>query len=351
MPDRDSGSLRMYEMLKAMRELGCRVSFVADNGQHPDYYARLTQSLGVEVLHEPYISPLSVAITRYGPNFNVVILSRAPVALKYVDLAKKHMPEAKLVFDTVDLHFLRQQREAEIASDEELIRVAGEMKAAELDIIAKADVTLVVSPHERSLLETEAPRAQVQVLSNIHEPAPGSRSFADRHGIVFIGGFRHAPNADAVLWYATEILPLLRAQSRGFKTTIIGSDVPETIRQFAADDFVIAGFVPDVEPLFNAARIAIAPLRYGAGVKGKVNLAMQYGVPVVATTCSIEGMNLVEGTDVLVGDDAAAFANAIVRLYDDEKLWSQLREGGLGNIRQWFSREHARRVLQNVLDL
>ena len=351
MPDRDSGSLRMYEMLKAMREMGCRVSFVADNGQHPDYYARLTQSLGVEVLHAPFVSPLSTAITRYGGDFNVIILSRCTVAMKYVDLAKRHMPEAKLVFDTVDLHFLRQQREADVAQDAEMIRAAGEMKTVELATMAKSDVTLVVSPHERNLLEVEAPRAQVLVLSNIHEPTPGSRAFAERDGIVFIGGFRHAPNLDAVLWYANEVLPRLRAQGRGIRTTIIGSDVPESIRQLAAEDFVIAGFVPDVAPLFDAARIAIAPLRYGAGVKGKVNLAMQFGVPVVATSCSIEGMNLAAEADVLVGDDAAAFANAIERLYDDEQLWVQLREGGLENIKRWFSRDHARRVLKNVLDL
>ena len=351
MPDRDSGSLRMYEMLKAMREMGCRVSFVADNEQHPDYYARLTQSLGVEVLHAPFVSPLSAAITRYGADFNVIILSRCTVAMKYVDLAKRHMPESKLVFDTVDLHFLRQQREADVAQDAELIRAAGEMKTVELEIIAKSDVTLVVSPHEKSLLELEAPRAQVLVLSNIHEPTPGSRPFAERDGIVFIGGFRHAPNVDAVLWYASEVLPRLRARGRGIRTTIIGSDVPEGIRQLAAKDFVIAGFVPDVAPLFDAARIAIAPLRFGAGVKGKVNLAMQFGVPVVATSCSIEGMNLAAGADVLVGDDAAAFANAIERLYDDEQLWLQLREGGLENIKRWFSRDHARRVLKNVLDL
>ncbi|MEO8100985.1 MAG: glycosyltransferase [Betaproteobacteria bacterium] len=351
MPDRDSGSLRMYEMLKVMRELGCRISFVADNGQHPEQYARLTQSLGVEVLHAPFVTPLSAAITRYGDDFDVVVLSRALVAVKYVDLVKKRMPEAKLIFDTVDLHFLRQKREADIAGDAKLIRAADEMKAMELGIIAKADVSLVVSPYERSLLEIDAPRAHVQVLSNIHEPAPGPKPFAVRHGLVFIGGFRHAPNVDAMLWYATEVLPLLRARRIGIRTTVIGSDVPRNILQLAADDFLIAGYVPDVEPIFNEARIAIAPLRYGAGVKGKVNLAMQFGVPVVATSCSVEGMNLTAGEDVLVADDAAAFADAIEILYDDERLWSQLREGGLKNIRHWFSRDHARGVLKNLLDL
>ena len=237
-----------------------------------------------------------------------------------------------------------------MAEDTMLMSAAAEMKATELNIIARADVTLVVSPFERSILDVEAPQAQVQVLSNIHEPSPGTRPYAERRGLVFIGGFRHAPNVDAMLWYATEVLPLLRAHGSEFRTTVIGSDVPQSILQLASDDFVIAGYVPDVEPLFNEARIAIAPLRYGAGVKGKVNLAMQFGVPVVATSCSVEGMNLIVGKDVLVGDDATAFANAIMQLNNDELLWSQLRAGGLENIRRWFSRDHARRVLTHVLD-
>ncbi|HEX4859236.1 MAG TPA: glycosyltransferase family 4 protein, partial [Usitatibacteraceae bacterium] len=159
------------------------------------------------------------------------------------------------------------------------------------------------------------------------------------------------PNVDAMLWFAGEVLPLLRQSQAGIRTTVIGSDVPDSVRHFAAEDFVVAGFVPDVEPLYNAARIAIAPLRYGAGVKGKVNLAMQFGVPVVATSCSIEGMNLADGRDVLKADSPREFADAVLRLYGDEALWMKLRQGGIDNIAQWFSRANARRALKNVLDL
>jgi O-antigen biosynthesis protein len=351
MPDRDSGSLRMYEMLKIMRELGCRVSFVADNKQHPEQYARLTQSLGVEVLNPPFVPSARAAVSVYGADFDVAMISRASVAAGVIDDVKRHMPQAKIIFDTVDLHFLRQQREAELAgSTTALVAAAATMKL-ELNVIAKSDVTLVVSSFERDLLTSEAPRSQVHILSNIHEPSPGSRLFAERSGVVFIGGFRHSPNVDAMIWYATEVLPLLRASGVGIRTTVIGSDVPENVQVFATDDFVIAGYVPDVEPLFNDARVAISPLRYGAGVKGKVNLAMQFGVPVVATACSVEGMNLAAGKDVLVGNDAAAFADSIVTLYGDERLWLQLRQGGLENIKRCFSRDKARAVLRHVLDL
>src|SRR5213075_2962088 len=157
--------------------------------------------------------------------------------------------------------------------------------------------------------------------------------------LVFIGGFRHPPNTDAVLWYASEILPRVRDKLPGVKTYIVGSDVPSTIRKLAAHDFVVTGYVPDIAPYFTACRVSISPLRYGAGVKGKINLAMSYGVPVVATTSSIEGMYLTPGFDVLTGDTPAEFADAIVRLYHDRELWEKVAAGGRDNIRRYFSRD------------
>ena len=177
------------------------------------------------------------------------------------------------------------------------------------------------------------------VLSNMHELKPRGKSFAERKGLVFIGGFRHPPNTDAMLWYAREILPRLREKLPGVRTYVVGSDVPPTIKKLAAEDFIVTGYVPDITPLFTGCRVSISPLRYGAGVKGKINLAMSYGVPVVATKSSIEGMHLTPGSDVLVGDDPEAFADAVARVYNDEQLWESLAAGGRENIRTHFSHE------------
>ena len=221
----------------------------------------------------------------------------------------------------------------------------------ELALIRKADVTLVVSPTERALLEELLPGARVMVLSTIHELLPMGKPFAEREGLVFIGGFQHPPNADAVLWYAREILPLLRERLPGVRTIIVGSQVPAPIKALAAPDFVIAGYVPDVAPYFNGCRISISPLRYGAGVKGKINLAMSYGLPVVATTASIEGMHLSSGEDVLTADTPTEFADAIVRLYHDRELWEKLAAGGRENIRRYFSRDVARSAITRLIAL
>ena len=218
-------------------------------------------------------------------------------------------------------------------------------------MIRKADVTLVVSTVEQKLLHELLPESRVMILSNIHEPVDGGKAFAEREGLVFIGGFQHPPNSDAVLWYAQEILPLVRAQLPGVKTYIVGSKVPATIRALACDDLIVTGYVPDVTPYLNGCRVSIAPLRYGAGVKGKVNSAMSHGLPVVATSTSVEGMHLKNEEDVLVADDPVAFADAIVRAYRDETLWRRLSAGGVDNIRRHFSRDVARKAVKRLMAL
>jgi len=260
-------------------------------------------------------------------------------------------PNSLVVFDTVDLHFLREERLAELEGSAVGKSDARARRDEELALIAKADVTLVVSDVEQALLQQLAPASRVMVLSNIHEPVPGGKPFAERDGLVFIGGFQHPPNTDAVLWYAREILPRVRAQLPGVPTYIVGSKAPSPIKALAAEDFIITGYVPDVAPYFSGCRVSIAPLRYGAGVKGKVNLAMSWGLPVVATTPSIEGMHLADGEDVLIADDPEAFANAIARLYRDEVLWARLAAGGLANIRTHFSRDVARSAITRLIAL
>ena len=103
------------------------------------------------------------------------------------------------------------------------------------------------------------------------------------------------------------------------------------------------------KPCSTDCRISLAPLRYGAGIKGKINQSLSRGLPVIATPCAAEGMFLADGEDVLVADDAQGFADAVLRLYGDRELWQRLRHGGLENTRRHFSRETARQVLRDWL--
>jgi O-antigen biosynthesis protein len=350
-PDQDAGSMRMEQILGLLVELHCKVTFVADNLEYRQPYVGTLQQLGVEVQFSPYARSIPHLLGARGGEFDVVMLSRHYIAIKHIGTLRSFAPRALIVFDTVDLHFLREERLADL-NDSHTARIAAIAKRdEELALIRKASVTLVVSTVEQELLNRLAPESRVMILSTIHELVAGGKAFADREGLVFIGSFRHPPNVDAVLWYAAEILPRIRERLPGVKTYIIGSDPPSTIRSLAADDLVITGFVADVATYFTDCRVSVSPLRYGAGVKGKVNLAMSYGMPVVATTPSIEGMHLQPEGDVLVADDPEAFADAVARAYGDEALWTRLAEGGRENIRAHFSRDMARAALVRMLAL
>jgi GT2 family glycosyltransferase/glycosyltransferase involved in cell wall biosynthesis len=350
-PDQDSGSLRTQAILEILTSLQCKVTFVADNLEYRQPYVSDLQRRGVEVLFSPYVESIPALLDRRGDEFEMVVMARHYIAVKHIDTVRTFAPEALFVFDTVDLHFLREERLAELEDSVTAKAAARAKRSEELALIGRADVTLVVSPVEQTLLEQLLPAARVMVLSNIHELLPGGKPYAEREGLLFIGGFQHPPNTDAVLWYAREILPRVREALPGVKTVIVGSQVPGPIKALAADDFIVAGYVPDVAPYFCGARISIAPLRYGAGVKGKVNLAMSYGLPVVATPPSIEGMHLSPGEDVLAASTAADFAAAIVALYRDEALWERLAAGGRENIRRHFSRDVARSAITRLIAL
>jgi GT2 family glycosyltransferase/glycosyltransferase involved in cell wall biosynthesis len=350
-PDQDAGSMRMQQIIEILVDLGCKVTFAPDNLEYRQPYVSTLQQLGVEVEFHPYMRSISILLGTRGDEFDIVMLSRHYVAARHIDAVRVFAPHALLVFDTVDLHFLREERLAELNASATAKRTAEAKRNEELALIRKADMTLVVSPFEKTLLESLVPGAQVALLSTIHEALDDDKPFAARQGLLFVGGFRHPPNTDAVIWYGKEVLPRLRQRLPGVKTYVAGIDPPPSISALAAEDFVIAGHVPDLTPYLTGCRLSVSPLRYGAGVKGKVNHAMSYGLPVVGTTPSIEGMHLTPGVDVLVADDAQSFVEAIVRAYHDEALWTELSKAGRANIRRHFSREVARGALSRIMAL
>jgi GT2 family glycosyltransferase/glycosyltransferase involved in cell wall biosynthesis len=348
---RDSGSLRLLNIMRLLRELGWRVSFMADNrSATPDEIDSLG-CVGVHVLCKPWSPSLATWLRRECRSLDAVMLCRHYVAAPNIDLIRRLAPHAKVIFDTVDLHFLREQRAAEHTDNQALAHQAETSRRRELALISSCDVTLVVSPVEQALLAQALPQAHVELLSNVHEIHGRKTDYAVRNGLVFVGGFAHPPNVDAVDWLTTEIYPRIRAQRSEIALHLIG-DMPEAARfRHASPGIHIHGRVAELAPWMDGCRIALAPLRYGAGVKGKVNMAMSHGLPVVATGIAAEGMQLRDGDDILLADDADSFAAAVLRLYDDEMLWNRLSDGGLENVRQHFSFEAARSTLRRVLPI
>ncbi len=336
-PDQDAGSVRTWRLIKVMQEMGCKVTFVAANlEQREPYHAQLQQE-GVEVLYAPYVRSIEELLKERGAEFDIVILARYYIASRYIDAVRRHAPRALLVFDTIDLHYLRNRRLAQLEKNASLAQGAEAIYRHEVDCIQRCDVTWVVSEVERDILAREVPRACVLVQTMIHPPAPARAGFAEREGLLFLGGFRHPPNVDAARHLAREIVPRLRKRLPGVTTYLVGSNAPKTVLELASPGLDVVGFVPDLAPWFERCRVSVSPLRYGAGIKGKVNHAMSHGLPVVAT--------------VLVADDADAFVDAVVRLYGDAALWNRLSAAGIANVERHFSTEVAARGLERLFEI
>lgn len=349
-PDKDSGSVRMVNLMRLLVADGWKVAFLPENRQYLPRYTSDLQQLGVEALYLPWIADVPGWFAEHGPHLDAVILSRHYVASAFLPLVEAYAPRARRIFDTVDLHYLREERAAGVAGgDPELARLAADTKRAELALMRACDLTLVVSPVEQALLAAEVPEARVEVLSNVHEVAGRGRGFDGRRDLWFVGGFQHPPNVDAVRWFVAEVWPQVRAELPDARFHVVGSKMPESMRALAGDGVEIHGHVADLSPFLDGCRVSVAPLRYGAGVKGKVNQAMAHGQPVVATPMAVEGMHLVDGEEVLVADTPAAFAAAVVRLYRDEALWDRLSLAGVANVARHFSFDAARAALARVL--
>ena len=349
-PDHDSGSVRLCNILRLLRQDGHAVTFFADNRAWVERYTPALQQMGVEVLWHPHLSDPVSWFEHNGARLDLVFVSRHYIASNYVGLVRRHAPRATLAFDTVDLHYLREQRAADLADSADMARAAEKTREQELRLIRECDVTLVVSPVEKELLAKDAPGARVEVLSNVHEIFGCRRSFSERADIMFIGGYQHPPNVDAAIWFATQIMPRVRAEIPELVFHLIGSKAPAEVKALGTlPGVAFHGFVEDIEPFLDGCRLAVAPLRYGAGVKGKVNMSMSYGQPVVATPIAIEGMYAEPGRDVLVAEAPEEFAAQVVLAYRDPALWTRLSDSGIANVERHFSFDSARDALRRLL--
>ncbi len=348
-PDRDSGSVRLVNLVRLLRQEGAHVVFMPANRSADGAYTEALQQLGVECWHAPCAQRAPAWLLEHGPRFDAAMVCRHYVASEFFPLLRQYAPQARLLFDTVDLHYLRERRAAELGGSALAMRGAQRTRRLELALVDAADTTFVVSESERAVLAQDAPNARVQVLSNLHQPGADGPGWAQRRDLLFVGGFRHPPNVDAVQWFVGEVWPRIHRVRPDLQFHSIGGDVPAVIQSLASVPGVrIHGHVPDLQPWLDGCRISVAPLRYGAGVKGKVNQAMAHGVPVVATTPAVEGMHLRDGRDVLVADDAQAFADAVLQLDADEALWNGIAAHGRDNVARHFSLDAARDVVRDA---
>lgn len=349
MPEHDtnSGDLRMYSVLQLLRSMLWNVTYFPANCVVNEPYATDLRRRGIEVARQPFREFLS---QRRG-YYDVVLLSRINVAERYIDMVHLLSPESAVIVDFPDLESVRMSRYAKLVGDKGKALESERVWLKELELARKADLVLAITEIEQNQLIKRDRELRVKVLPNVHEIGSKGLSFDERRGLLFVGGFEHQPNVDAVQFLVNEILPLVRRHLPDIELIIAGSKMPLAIRSLQLDRVRVLGYVQDLTHLLRSCRVFVAPLRYGAGLKGKVGMAMASGLPVVTSSIGAEGIRADTGRLMLVEDDPKEFAKCVVQLYTNRRLWAILQRNARAYAKRSYSHEVVRQDLSEILEM
>ena len=349
-PDMDCGSIMLKHYIQMLYEFGFDICFIPE--ENFLYYGRYTTDLetsGIECLYNPYHSSVKNYLQKNGNNLDLVLISRAPVAIKYIDDIKKYAPSARIIFNTVDLHFLREERKASLQllqlSKAQLLK----SRTEEISIMRKADQTILVSEYEKNVIKIIDQDVKTTVIPIPSEIPGRTYGFGQRKDILFLSGFQHDPNVDAVLYFVKNIWHLISSRLPGVNFLIAGSNMPDEISGIQGENIKILGYIPNLDDVYSTCKLSVAPLRYGAGVKGKVVTSLGFGVPCVCTGIAAEGMNLAHQETILIADTPEDFAESIFQIYTNQALWEKLSDNGLVFVSERFSTRIVKEKLRNLL--
>ena len=358
-PDKTSSSVRLAAMCKLIREEGWGIVFISDV-ERSSYHWVLEDTERDLPKYENALSAIDISCfygidtARYilenaGSSFDLVILCYPEIMHKYAPIVRAFAPLARLAYDTVDLHGLRFAREAEIKKDPDIVEKANYYEKIERAGFSVADIVIAITPDESRQIIARCETAEPIIVPNIHSLGDAGNLYEERRGLLFIGHYLHTPNEDAVCHFVRDIYPLIEKHAGDIEFTIIGSSITEKVRQLAQTSVYPVGYVEDPIPYFDRARVFVAPLRYGAGMKGKIGQALSLGLPIVTTSIGAEGMELENERNVLIADDPCAFAAAVLRLYHDRELWNRLSAAGREHILTNFSESTAKPAIVSML--
>lgn len=354
MYDKDAGSRTVFQYIKLFVDYGYHVKFIGDNFYQHQPYTETLQQMGVEVLYGPYYAAhWNDWLAENGDKIGFAFLNRPHISVKYIDEIRRKTP-AKIIYYGHDLHFLREQREYELLKDKSILKSAEEWRRRELSLMRRADISYYPSSIEVQEVHKIAPEIPARsipayLFENVERTVYRA---SERHDMLFIGGFGHRPNVDAVKWLAQEIMPELKKLLPSTKVYVLGSNPPEEVAALEDTDIRIVGFVTNeqLEEYYHRCRIALVPLRYGAGIKGKVVEAMRYGVPVVTTAVGAEG--ILGAEEILrIADTPLDFAKAAAELYGNSQVLADVSRMELAYIKKNFSPENAVSVIGEDFDM
>lgn len=348
--DKDAGSRTIFQYLKLFISKGYHVKFLGDNLCQTQPYTSVLQQMGIEVLYGGwYVEHLNEWFKDNLKYVNYVFLNRPHISIKYIDIIRKNS-NARMMYYGMDLHFVRMERQYEITKDEYQLYESKKWKRTELEILNSVDVVYYLSTVEKEIVNNINPNVLVKNLKiNVYDKFRDdiNYNFENKKDIVFVGGFAHTPNRDAVFWFVNEVFPIIK-KSVDLTFNIVGSNPPEEILELEQEGVAVRGYMTDedLEELYNSCRLSVVPLRYGAGIKGKVIEAIYNGVPVVTTSVGAEGIEGIEDI-VAIKDDPQELAETIIELYSDIDRLSQMAYREQEFIKKMFSIDAAWDVIKD----
>ncbi|AZA56057.1 glycosyltransferase [Chryseobacterium shandongense] len=348
--DKDSGSNRLKEIILIYKKLGFNCILFAPHIFEDDAYVKFYKEHDILVFTE---NKKYRTIYDFLSDFKNVdfVWFNGPLALNlFYQKIKNILPAAKFIYDMVDIHFLRYKRAIEL----EPSRISLKKKykhffRLETVIAPQLDYMIAISDKEKEIMQKYADETKILTISNIHYPKidiSKRNDFASSKGVVFIGSI-HEPNIDAVKFLYEKIMPLVWKKNPDLEVSVIGN-VADKLDLKLYPKFKFLGFVESIEEHFMTSKLMVAPLRFGAGVKGKIGQAFEYFLPVVTTDIGAEGMQLANEKNVLIANDEQSFAEAIIKLNNNENLWNTLSENSVDSLRP-FSTQAVNETLKKII--
>lgn len=370
-PRSSAASGHVMQILEAFVQQGWDITFSSPAGPG-EHKADLT-ALGIrEVSIELNSSSFDVFISELAPD--IVLFDQFMMEEQFGWRVEKHCPGALRVLETSDLQSLRHARHQRLKDrlkvnddqsdfadlfapalrEEFELMAATDLARREIAALYRCDLNLIISPVEIDLLVEQFGLSR-ELLHwcplMVDQPTIAPAEYAARAHFLSIGNFRHAPNWDAVLWLKNTLWPLIRAQLPTAQLHIYGAYTPPkaTALHNAAQGFHIMDWAEDALQVMSAARVCLAPLRFGAGIKGKLIDAMLCGTPSVTTPIGAEGMAGDHAWPGAVVNTAQDFVRQAVQLYNDEAQWQQAQHLGLHLLEQRYQRTtHAGALIERI---
>ncbi len=348
--DRDAGSIAILSHIQSLQRFGYEVVFTPSaEFAAADQDTTTLDAIGVSVYRAPYYGSIEEVLRRQAGEFDVAYLHRVANAAKYGELIRQHNPRARQIFSVADLHHLRYARQASAEGRPELMALSQRTRFVEYVAAVLADAVITHSALEAEALAKHIPSSKIHTVPWSIKPRPSQVSFAQKSGVAFIGGYGHMPNLDAARWLIGEIMPLVRERNPRVECFLVGSDMPENLRRLCKDGIVAVGHVNELAEIFDKVRLTVAPLTYGAGIKGKVVESLGAGLPCVCTPVAAEGFDFPEALQSCVAENAEGLAALICKLHEEEEANRACGQAGLEYVAAAFSNETLDAAMLRVL--